>query len=131
MADPTDADLVRFLVNDARLADVTGNVFSDEEIAGYLAIEGGNVKRAAAQAIDTIADNEALASKVLKDHQLGTDGAKVADALRKRAIALRAQADRDDEQTDAGFFEVVSSSGAPSRPELTEYPYAMPGYGWA
>jgi hypothetical protein len=125
VADPTDADLVRFLVNDARLNDDTGNVFSDEEIDAYLALEGGNVKLAAAQALDTIADNEALASKVLKDHQLSTDGAKVADAIRKRAASLRAQAADEGE----GFFDLVGS-GTACVPELTGYPYAMPGYGW-
>jgi hypothetical protein len=124
MADPTPADLVRFLVNDVRLEDVTGNVFSDEEIAGYLALEGGNAKRAAAQAIDTIADNEALASKVLKDHQLSTDGAKIADALRKRAAALRAQADLEDEDGDGGFYfgivDLVGGDGCV--PERTQTP---------
>lgn len=124
MADPTPAELVRFLVNDVRLADVTGNVFSDEEIAGYLALEGGNVKRAAAQAIDTIADNEALALKVLKDHQEQTDGAKVADSLRKRAAALREQADREDEDGEAGFFfDVIDLESPGGVPELTQTPW--------
>lgn len=119
MAEPRD--LVRFLVNDVRLADVTGNVFTDPEIDGYLDLEGGNVKRAAAQAIDTIADNEALASKVLKDHTLTTDGAKVADALRKRAASLRAQAAEEDE--DAGFyFGVVDILDDDCHPELTQWP---------
>jgi ssDNA-binding replication factor A large subunit len=126
---PTDSELVRFLVNDVRLEDVTGNAFSDEEIEGYLAIEGGNVKRAAAQAIDTIADNEVLASKVLKDHQLATDGAKAADALRKRAAALRAQADRDDELSEDGaFFEIVPTNGPTCGPELTGVQYELPGW---
>jgi hypothetical protein len=127
MADPTPEDMVRFLVNDVRLEDVTGNVFSDEEIAGYLAIEGGNVKRAAAQAIDTIADNEALASKYIRDHQLTVDGAKVADSLRKRAAALRAQADRDDELSDdESFFEIVATNGSGCGPELTGRQYGWP-----
>jgi hypothetical protein len=98
-------------------------VFSEEEIAGYLAIEGGSVKRAAAQAIDTIADNEVLASKVLKDHQLATDGAKAADALRKRAAALRAQADAEDEDGDAGFFFDVVDLEPGCPPELTQIPW--------
>lgn len=121
MADPTPDDLVRFLVNDVRLQDVTGNVFSDEEIAGYLALEGGSVKRAAAQAIDTIADNEALTSKYIRDHQLTLDGTKVADSLRKRAASLRAQADAEDEDADEGYFALVTP-GTGCVPELTEYP---------
>ena len=67
MADPTytfvptdDVGKVRLLINDV----AAPWVFSDEEISAFLALEGGSVKRAAAQAIDTNADNEALASKV-------------------------------------------------------------------
>lgn len=115
MADPTSDDLVRFLVNDPKLDDGTP-VFSDAEITGYLSLEGGSVKRAAAQAIDTIADNEALTSKYIRDHQLTIDGTKVADSLRKRAASLRAQADSD----DGGFFDLVGN-GCSRTPELTEY----------
>lgn len=120
----TDAELVRFLLNDVRLEDVTGNVFSDEEIAGYLALEGGNVKLAAAQAIDTIADNEALASKVLKSQDLSTDGAKIAEALRKRATALRAQAAAEtDASEDGAFFQFDAVNGPGNGPELTGTPF--------
>lgn len=118
MADQTPEDLVRFLVNDPKLEDGTP-VFSDDEISGYLQLEGGNVKRAAAQAIDTIADNEVLASKVLRTQDVQTDGAKIADALRKRATALREQADRDDELSDDGaFFEIISPTTCTDVPAL-------------
>ena len=118
MAEPRD--LVRFLVNDPKLDD-GAPVFSDAELDGYLELEGGNVKRAAAQAIDTIADNEALASKVIRtENQLGTDGAKVADALRKRAAALREQADAEDNAGDDGvYFEIVPTGSTGTGPELT------------
>src|SRR4051812_30780156 len=106
MAEQTNEDLVRFLINDNH-TDETLNVFSGVEIAGFLQLEGGNVKRAAAQAIDVIADNEALTSKVIRTQGgISTDGAKVADALRKRATALREQADYDDD--DGSAFEIVS-----------------------
>jgi hypothetical protein len=98
--DPTNPDpsiaaagAVRLLVNDV---DEASPVFTDEEIAAFLALEGGIVKLAAATAIDTNADNEALASKVLRTQDLSTDGAKLADALHKRAEALRAQYFSDD-----------------------------------
>lgn len=104
--DSTPTRMVRLLLND-----VAGNeheqVFSDDEVADFLTMEGGSVKRAAAQAIDTNADNELLASKVLSDHQISTNGAAVADSMRKRAAALRAQA-TDEETKDAteadGYF---------------------------
>lgn len=110
-------------VNDVRLlinAPGADDVFTDDEIAAFLRLEGGAVKLAAAQAIDTIADNEALVSKVIRDGQLSTDGAKTADSLRKRAAALRAQhtAALDDE--DDGYFEVIDITTDRETVELGE-----------
>lgn len=98
----TDVGKVRLLLNDVDQAHL---VFTDVEIQAFLALETGSVKRAAAQAIDTNADNEALASKVLKTRDLSTDGPKVAEALHKRAAELRRQADVEDEGD--GWFEIV------------------------
>lgn len=92
---------VRLLLSDV---DAATAVFQDAEIDAFLALEGDSVKLAAAQAIDANATNEALASKVIKDHQLSTDGAKVADAMRKHAQALRDQVAGYD---DSGVFEIV------------------------
>lgn len=122
MAEQTPTDLVRSLVNDNH-TDPADNVFTDTEIAGFLQLEGGSVKLAAAQAIDVIADNEALTSKVIRTQGgVATDGAKVADSLRKRAAALRAQA----EDEDGGHFEVVSMTARPVYPELTQRPAGTP-----
>lgn len=96
----SDVGKVRLLISDVDAGEL---VFSDDEIQAFLDLEGGSVKLAAAQAIDTNATNEALASKVLKDHQLSTDGAAVANAMRRHAAALREQA-LGDEDT---FFEIV------------------------
>lgn len=114
----TDAGKVRLLLNDIDEANL---VFTDDEIAAFLALEDGNVKRAAAQAIDTHATNEAIVSKVLKTQDLSTDGAKVADAMRKHADRLRAQADADDDAADEGWFEIVDFNPyAASTAELAE-----------
>jgi hypothetical protein len=98
----TDAGRVRLLINDDNETDF---VFADAAIAGFLALEGDNVKLAAAQALDVIADDEALTSKVIRTQDLATDGPKVADSLRKRAATLRQQAIDDDELE--GYFEIV------------------------
>lgn len=82
-------------------------VFSDAEIEAFLAMEGDSVKLAAAQAIDTNATNQALAAKVLKDHQLTTDGAKLADSMRRHAAALRAQVVASATDEDEGYFEII------------------------
>jgi hypothetical protein len=117
---------VRLLINDT----VEGSpVFSDGEITAYLSLEGGNVKRAAAQALDTIADDEALTSKVIRTQDLATDGAKIADSLRKRAAALRAQADADDANgEDGAYFEFVPMNGPACGPELTGIQYPLTGW---
>jgi len=108
---------VRLLLNDV---DEQSLVFSDDEIEAFLELEGDSVKRAAAQAIDTNASNEVLASKVLRTQDLSTDGAKVADALRKHADRLREQAAAEDEDGDGFFFGVVEHTT--TRPELTGWP---------
>lgn len=114
----TDAGKVRLLLNDV---DSATAVFTDAEIDAFLALEGGSVKRAAAQAIDTNADNEALASKVFRSQDVQTDGAKVADAMRKHAQQLRDQAD-DEDQASSGFTLVQPGLGRRCSPELTERP---------
>jgi hypothetical protein len=85
----TDAGKVRMLINDTDDADPT---FNDVEIATFLSMESGSIKLAAAQALDTLADNEAMVSKVIRNQDMSTDGAKVADSLHNRAAALREQA---------------------------------------
>lgn len=104
MSDFQDEQDVRLLINDT---DEEDPLFSDDEIASFLRLEGENVKRAAAQALDTIADNEVLVAKVITDHQLSTQGDRVAKSLRDRATALRAQADVEDEDADGFDFEIV------------------------
>lgn len=88
----TDAGRVRLLIPDLSLRD-PGPIFTDDEIDAFLAIEGSNVRRAAATALDVIASSEVMTSKVIKTQDLQTDGAKVAAELRARAKSLREQAD--------------------------------------
>lgn len=81
------------------------HIFNDAQIVGFLNIENGNVKRAAASALHTIAITEALILKVIKTDDKQTDGAKLATALMAAAKALRDQADAD-EVNDATFHVV-------------------------
>lgn len=129
----SDRGKVRLLINDV---DEAHQVFTDIELDAFVLLEDSNIKRAAAQAIDTIADDEALTAKAFRDRDLTVDGPKVADSLRKRADALRAQADRDEqraaeaaEDTDDGFYfglaDVVGTEQRP--PELTEWPLDWAG----
>lgn len=103
------------------MADVGDDEYlTDDQVVGYLDLNGGNPRRAAADALDAVATSELLVSKVIRTQDLQTDGAKVADALRKHADRLRAQADRADEDSWGGF-DVIPTIPGRHRPELTEH----------
>jgi hypothetical protein len=123
--DPPDYDTpegqVRLLIADVSTDD-TKRLLGDDAVTGFLTMNAGNIKRAAADALDAIADSEALVSKVIRTQDLQTDGAKVADSLRKHADRLRAQADTADDAEDDGFFDIVDTIQPRCRPELTERP---------
>lgn len=118
--DPASAvGMVRLLANDT---DSDDYLFTDDEIGAFLTLEGDVVKLAAAQAIDTIADNEVLLSKAIRTQDLQTDGPKAADSLRKRAATLRAQyADDLANAADAGYFEVIPLNGLNDGYQITGY----------
>lgn len=88
----------------------SGHIFEDTEITAMLTIEGNVVKLGAALALETIASDQAMVLKVMRLLDLTTDGAKVADALLKRAAALRAQADAEDATGAFGYAEWVVNS---------------------
>lgn len=96
----TPVGMVRLLISDVNFADP---LFSDADLLAVLAVEGGNVKLAAATALDVIATSEALVSKKISTQDLSTDGPAVAAALRAQAKALRDQVarEREDEQQGA------------------------------
>lgn len=96
----TNLGRVRLLINDTD----EEPVFSDEEIEVFLTLEGQSVKLAAAQALDTIADDEALTSKVIKSQDLSTDGPSVAAGLRARATSLRTQSGSGSSLAPVGSF---------------------------
>lgn len=86
--------------------------FSDAELTGFgfeYMVDGvlnaSNVKRAAADAIDALANNEALVLKKITTEDLETDGAAVANALRLGASALRNQARNDD--LNSNYFVAI------------------------
>lgn len=89
--------------------------FSDDEISGFIGeyADSGTeptraqVKRAAADIIDALANNEALVLKKIKTEDLQTDGPATANALRAGARALRQQADDEDAAAGDNFFDVI------------------------
>ena len=106
---------VRVLIPDLRkledLRDLRNEpryLFTDDEILAFLAVNNGNVKRAAADACDAIGMDKALQLLVLKTDDKQTDGAKLLDAIVKRAKALRQQA-KEDEENNLSFDVVYPS----------------------
>jgi hypothetical protein len=95
----SDVAKVRLLIGDI---DDTARIFNDSAIAAFIALALDNsVKRAAAQALLTIAVNEVLVQKRIKLLDLSTDGPAEAEALRNLAKDLMAQADM--EEVDGAF----------------------------
>lgn len=105
----TDIGKVRLLTTDVSEA---FPLHSDADLEAFLAMEGDNVKRAAAASLEAISTSEALVSKKISTQDLSTDGPAVAKDLRERAKILRQQADDADTataDTDHGYgFDAVA-----------------------
>lgn len=100
--DPTtDAGRVRLLIFDTDTVTAANQIFSDAEIDAFLDMEDTSVRRAAALALETIATQEVLIQKVVRNMDLQTDGARVSAELRARAKSLREQEEQGLE--DGGF----------------------------
>ncbi len=92
----TNIGRVRLLVPDRVTPD---HIFEDEELTALLALEG-DVRSAAAAALEMIASDQAMTLKVMKLLDLQTDGARVSDALLARAKMLRDQAEAEGDAFD-------------------------------
>lgn len=102
----TSVGMVRLLATDS----IEPALFTDADVLAFIALEGGNVRRAAAAALETIATNEALVSKKITTQSLSTDGPAVSAALLARAKELRAQAGAEtviDPETNEAFAAYV------------------------
>ena len=100
----TNTGKVRLLIMDNN---ASSYIFEDAEIDSLLAMEGDNVRRGAALALETMASNEAYVLKRITLLDLTTDGPAVAKELRARAESLRLLADRDDQAEDGGAFDIA------------------------
>ena len=97
----TSIGQVRLLATDS---DAENILFQDAEIDVFLSLEGGNIRKAAALALETTARQEALLLKKIESLDLKTDGPTLAKELREQAKVLRAQADEVDAGGD-GLFD--------------------------
>jgi hypothetical protein len=102
-----DKDRVRLLISDVGGGDGESFLFLNEEILTFLEMNEGNVRLAAAEALRSIAGNEAQVSKRIKFLELSTDGPSVAKELRALADKFEEAAD------DEGDIEIASMSPDP------------------
>lgn len=100
---------VRLLCVDTR---DEGHLLEDAEVDAFLELNGDNVRRAAADALETIASNESLVQKAIQLLDIKTNGPAVAADLRKHAASLRAQANAEEtDAADPGFDLAEFPSG--------------------
>lgn len=85
----TDIGMVRLLCTDT---DEKHAMFSDEDIRAFLDLEG-DVKLAAARALETIANSQTLILKVIRTLDTQTNGPQVAADLRNAAQQLRQESE--------------------------------------
>lgn len=107
--DPTTpVGQLRLLISDSQLRTDPGNpaapaeyYFSDGFLGGFLALNAGNLKLAAADALLALAVNESMVSKKIRKENLQTDGPAVTNALRLAAQDFRSQGKADQADLDA------------------------------
>lgn len=88
--DPTtDRGRVRMQIGDTDTVNADRQLFTDDEIDAFLALNTNIVKLAAADALQAMASNQLMVLKVLKNMDLSTDGAKMSDAWLAQAKELR------------------------------------------
>lgn len=103
----TSTNKVRLLIGDI---DVTDKIFNNSAIDAFIAMAlDNNIKRAAAQALLTIAINEVLVQKRIKLLDLSTDGPAEATALQALAKELIRQADEEEVDGAFDFAEMVDT----------------------
>ena len=84
----TDIGKVRLFCQDRGLNGTW--IFSDEEISAYLSVESDDIRLAAAQALEDIANNQALTDKVKQVGEIQlVPGVDIAKVLMNRASSLR------------------------------------------
>lgn len=113
---------VRLLIPDTAQDANSHYIFSDSQLQAFLALHKGNIKRAAANALDIISRDTVLLLKVIRTDDLQVDGVKVGAELRIQAKALRDEAEADDllDSYDTGFQIVYPHRSL--RAEATPWP---------
>lgn len=95
----TDIGKVRLKSADRFLDDSSKYIFTDEEIQAFLDLENDSILRAAASAVEAIAQDENLVKGKIKILDLQLDSTAVAKEMRQYAKSLREQAAENEDFT--------------------------------
>ena len=109
----TPIGLVRQLCTDR---DPDYEIFSDEEIEALLVLNNGNVRYAAADALDQIAASQTLILKHIEVNGLRTNGQAVANALHQQAESLRSRAAAEAAEDDE-YIDIIPGPGSIIAPD--------------
>jgi len=109
----TPIGLVRQLCTDR---DPDHEIFSDEEIEALLDLNNGNVRYAAADALDQIAASQTLILKHIEVNGLKTNGQAVANALHQQAESLRSRAAAEAAEDDV-YIDIIPGPGSIIAPD--------------
>jgi hypothetical protein len=106
---------LRLLISDSQLRTDPMNptapgeyYFSDDFLGGFISMNGGYLKLAAADALMALATNASLVDGKIRKENLQTDGPAVTNALRLQASDFRAEGKLDREEADAAAGNQVS-----------------------
>ena len=109
----TPTGTVRLLCTDR---DPDYEIFTDEEIEALLDLNNGNVRYAAADALDQIAASQALILKYIEVNGLKTNGQAVANALHQQAESLRSRAAAEAAEDDE-YIDIIPGPGSIIAPD--------------
>lgn len=116
MATVEDIATVRLIISDP---DGDTALLDNASVDAFLELNAGNVRLAAADALEAIAASEVLVAKKIRTQTLTTDGPAVSAELRALAAQQRALAQAAVDADDEGLFEIVDTLPGCTRPEAT------------
>lgn len=87
------ANVVRVIAPDDREIEPGKFRYSDQKIALFLSLQGGDIRKAAAMLLEVLATDTVAVDGYVKTYAIELDGSKPAAAILKRAALLRAEAE--------------------------------------
>ena len=104
-SDANAVALIRLNISDTH-PETSKRLLGDDQLDTLLKHYEGSTNRASARALRIIAASEVLVSKAIRTQDLSTDGAKVAEALRRLAEDFDTEAEAEEAAEDGALWLV-------------------------